>query len=110
MITNEYGESTPSYEPEVTYIANSASWNGRAYECYLCHSEFGSLKALNQHLASPKHQEKNFICPNRACRQSFVAVSGLWQHVESERCGVIKFNGVRQQLDGLMGGMRLLTS
>jgi uncharacterized CHY-type Zn-finger protein len=35
---------------DVETIATSASFNGRYYECYLCHNEFFSLQGLNQHL------------------------------------------------------------
>lgn len=35
------------------YAASSASWNGDAFECVLCHREFNSLYGLNQHLNSP---------------------------------------------------------
>lgn len=36
-----------------TYEATDMAWNGDAYECYLCHRDFNSLRGLNQHLASP---------------------------------------------------------
>ncbi|KAL2177411.1 uncharacterized protein P884DRAFT_307338 [Thermothelomyces heterothallicus CBS 202.75] len=35
------------------YEATSRSWNGYAYECYVCHREFIQLNSLNQHLNSP---------------------------------------------------------
>jgi hypothetical protein len=36
-----------------TYEATARTWNGRQFECYLCHRGFGSLQGLNQHLNSP---------------------------------------------------------
>ncbi|KAJ7511592.1 hypothetical protein B0H11DRAFT_1952170 [Mycena galericulata] len=93
-----------------TYLATSAAWNGSAYECYLCHGGYRSLAALNQHLASPRHQEKMYVCPLSTCRAPFPTLSGLCQHIESERCGVSKFKVVQNTMDDLVGKMRRLTA
>jgi len=85
----------------VTYQASSAAWNGHAYECYLCHRDFGTLSGLNKHLASPRHQEKYYLCPLTSCHERFSALSALWQHVESEKCGVSRFRPVQDALDAL---------
>ncbi|KAJ7369021.1 hypothetical protein DFH08DRAFT_983724 [Mycena albidolilacea] len=82
------------------------AWNGVAYECYLCHAGYRILAALNQHLGSPRHQEKVYVCPLNVCRVRFSTLSGLCQHIESGRCGVARF--VRNTMDDLMGRMRLL--
>ncbi|KAJ6600946.1 hypothetical protein DFH09DRAFT_553692 [Mycena vulgaris] len=95
---------------QVTYSATDAAWNGSAYECYLCHAGYRSLAALNQHLASPRHQDKIYMCPLSTCRQHFPTLSGLCQHIESERCGVSKFKVVQNTMDGLMGKMHRLTA
>ncbi|KAJ7154356.1 hypothetical protein C8R43DRAFT_885111 [Mycena crocata] len=101
---------------QVNYMASAASWNGSAYECYLCHGGYlllpyyRSLAALNQHLASPRHQDKIYVCPLSTCRQSFTTLSALCQHIESERCGVSKFKVVQNTMNDLMGGMRRLTA
>lgn len=76
----------------VSYIATSASFNGTAYECYLCHRTFRTLQALNTHLASPAHDEAEFKCPK--CKKRFAVVSALVQHIESEVCGLAKFSEV----------------
>ncbi|THV00616.1 hypothetical protein K435DRAFT_656811 [Dendrothele bispora CBS 962.96] len=91
------------------YSANERAWNGRAYECYLCHNTFRTLAGLNQHLASPRHQEKIYLCPLSTCRQRFPTLSGLCQHIESQKCGVAKFRIVQRTLDDVMGKMRMLT-
>ncbi|ESK85451.1 proteophosphoglycan 5 [Moniliophthora roreri MCA 2997] len=96
-------------EQTTKYSASEAAWNGRAYECYLCHKGYRSLNALNQHLASPAHQEKVYRCPLSTCRISFTTLSALCQHIESQRCGVSKFRQVQRAIDGVFGGMRLLT-
>ncbi|KAJ6517249.1 hypothetical protein C8R47DRAFT_250607 [Mycena vitilis] len=95
---------------DVTYTATSRSWNGSAYECYLCHVGYRTLAALNQHLASPRHQDKIYVCPLNVCRQHFPTLSGLCQHIESERCGVSKFKVVQNTMDDLVGKMRRLTA
>jgi len=98
-----------SGDEDVTYVANDASWNGAAYECYLCNNTYGSLRALNQHLASPRHQEKFYICRGVSCGSRFTTLSGLWQHIESEKCDVIKFRAVRTTMDSVLGQMKALT-
>lgn len=95
---------------DVTYVASARAWNGSAYECYLCHAGFRTLTALNQHLASPRHQEKIYVCPLNVCRQHFPTLSGLCQHIESECCSVAKFKIVQNTMDDLMGKMRRLTA
>lgn len=89
------------------YFATGRSWNGAAWECVLCHNTFQSLDALNRHLASPRHQEKTFQCPLSTCRTRFTTLSGLCQHVESERCGVLRFSVVRDGMDRLLDMSRL---
>lgn len=88
---------------DVTYVASERAWNGSAYECYLCHAGFRTLTALNQHLASPRHQEKIYVCPLNLCRESFTTLRGLCQHIESECCGVAKFKIVQNTMYDLMG-------
>ncbi|KAJ7827634.1 hypothetical protein B0H14DRAFT_3873595 [Mycena olivaceomarginata] len=93
---------------EVTFTASEHAWNGVAYECYLCHAGYRTLAALNQHLGSPRHQEKVYVCPLNVCRVRFSTLSGLWQHIESGQCGVARF--VRNTMDDLMERMRLLSA
>lgn len=113
MITG--GASGGSYIPPPINIATPAAWNGQAYECYLCHSTFRALNALNQHLASPRHSTANgtkiYRCPNGTCGQHFNALSALVQHIERGSCGVQRFSAVQNTIRGFVGGVgRLLTN
>lgn len=108
IITNPSRLLTAGSDEYITYIANKASWNGNGFECYLCNNTYGSLKALNQHLASPRHQEKNYICRGPSCGIHFSTLSGLWQHIESEKCGVVRFRVVKATMESLLGGMKRL--
>ncbi|KAF7347038.1 Proteophosphoglycan 5 [Mycena venus] len=111
IITNPARLLTAGSEAtSTTYVASARAWNGSAYECYLCHGGYRTLAALNQHLASPRHQEKIYVCPLNVCREPFATLSGLCQHIESERCGVSKFKVVQNTMDDLMGKMRRLTA
>jgi len=92
-----------------TFIATNASWNGRAYQCYFCHAPFRTLVDLNKHLASPRHQAKSYRCPLPTCRVPFSTLSGLCQHIESEACGVHRFQAVQNTMDSVFNGMRRLT-
>ncbi|KAG5634632.1 hypothetical protein H0H81_001322 [Sphagnurus paluster] len=94
-------------QDEVTYYATNAAWNGHGYECYLCHSAYNSLRALNQHLASPRHQNKIYFCPLQTCRVRFTTLSALCQHIESERCGVYRFQAVKNTLEGIVAKLKL---
>ncbi|KLO16576.1 hypothetical protein SCHPADRAFT_901374 [Schizopora paradoxa] len=101
------GVSAPPAQTR-TY-ATAQAWNGRAYECFLCHKEFRALSALNAHLASPVHQSKIYRCPNvGACGMEFVALSGLSQHVEGGSCGVQRFRQVRDMMAQIQSGMRAI--
>jgi len=90
--------------------ATDKAWNGAAYECYFCHLIFRSLTALNQHLQSPRHEEKIYFCPKHDCRKEFTTLSGLCQHVESGSCGVLRFREVQAVMDSLVRGMKRLTA
>jgi DNA-directed RNA polymerase subunit RPC12/RpoP len=86
--------------------ATERSFNGRGYECYLCHREFNRLMDLNRHLKSPAHEAKNYKCPK--CNRSFNVISGLVQHFESESCGFVKFEKVNQIANDLSAQMSRL--
>lgn len=90
------------------YIATERSWNGSRYECVLCHNTFGTLDALNRHLASPIHQERIYRCPLSTCLATFSTLSALCQHVESESCGVLRFRAAREGVENLLRDMHRL--
>jgi hypothetical protein len=81
----------------------SKSWNGTAHECYLCHLFFRKRHSLIQHLKSPRHLTKIYMCPQSTCREHFSAMSGLCQHVESGKCKV-------QQKQDVLGFISRLVS
>ena len=92
--------------------ATERSWNGYAYECFLCHKDFRTLNALNQHLQSPAHQESKYRCPPAwdGCRAQFKTLSALMQHVESGTCGVERFRRrFTNVINDVTQGMRTLT-
>jgi len=91
------------------YYASDRSGNGEGYECYLCHRSFSSWAALNQHLGSPAHQDKIYICLASTCRARFTTLSGLCQHIESEKCGVSKVKAVQDTMDGVLRQIGRLT-
>lgn len=94
---------------DITYSANEYAWNGSAYECYLCHATFRKLDGLNQHLNSPKHAEKVYVCRGKKCGVHFNALSALFMHIESEKCGVSRFKNVQNAMDSVLGQMGRLT-
>ncbi|KAF5344092.1 hypothetical protein D9758_008819 [Tetrapyrgos nigripes] len=104
------GESAVANSVVTTYVATQMAFNGTAYECYLCHREFQTLQALNQHLNSPVHDEEQFKCPHKTCGKEFTVVSALIRHIESESCGLAKFQTVERYADLLTAQFsRLLT-
>jgi C2H2 type zinc-finger (2 copies) len=90
--------------------ATFRTWNGYAYECYLCHRDFHSLRALNQHLNSPAHQQKYYHCPNkRGCGKDFVTLAALFNHLESESCGFMRFENVNKSANEFLTGKKMIT-
>lgn len=80
-----------SYNATTGYTATQRCWNGCAYECYLCNRKFTQLQHLNQHLNSPRHEEKLYRCPREDCGKEFSTLSAIMQHVESQSCEAYRF-------------------
>jgi hypothetical protein len=113
-ITNPYrlltGPMGP-YEPPARTLmwATDRSWNGYAYQCFLCNRTFDTIVRLNQHLKSPFYEDKIYWCPKSDYRVEFETLSGLSQHVEGGSCGVRMFRQVRDVMGGLTRGFNALT-
>jgi hypothetical protein len=86
----------PDYS-SVEIMATDRAWNGYGYQCYLCPNVFTTLHGLNSHIKSPVHEQPMYRCPKAGCAKPFRMLSGLVQHVESETCGVMRFEQVQQQ-------------
>ncbi|KZV70594.1 hypothetical protein PENSPDRAFT_579077, partial [Peniophora sp. CONT] len=87
----------------ITYTATDRAWNADvgAYECYLCHRTFRGLSALNTHLNSPAHDRDEFRCPKKQCGRQFKVISALIQHIESEACGLARFQQIEDHTRAL---------
>lgn len=85
-------------------IATENTWNGCQYECYMCHKTFAQLRPLNQHLNSPAHKQKIYHCPKRDCARDFVSLAALFNHLESESCGFIRFEAVQANVGNFLTG------
>jgi hypothetical protein len=98
----------PGYSNTKTYATEHA-WNGSGFQCYLCNKTFNLLHGLNNHLQSPVHEQSMYRCPKASCGKQFKLLSGLVQHVESESCGVMRFDTVQNQaktgLQNMVGRM-----
>ncbi len=90
-------------------VATELAWNGRAYQCYLCSGQYASLRALDQHINSGTHEQNIYHCPKRSCGREYKSLSGLIQHMESESCGVMRFEqiqkGARSGIGNMVGRM-----
>jgi phage FluMu protein Com len=97
-----------TYHTESSITATSASWNPRIgmYECYLCHKGFRELKSLNSHVNSPAHKEHVYHCPGRTCGREFRALAALFNHLESETCGAVRFDAVQRNVGDILSGQR----
>lgn len=81
------------------------------FEYYFCPRTFGSLAALNQHLASPKHSGpdvKAYKYPKRDCGKECMTLCALVQHIEGGSCGVRRIAAVDHAMEQLMRGTRSL--
>jgi hypothetical protein len=84
-----------------------SAYNGSGYECYICHREFGSPKALEQHIRSPAHQAPLYHCPNKSGKcggKRFPTLAAFFNHLESESCGNTKFATVQKSVNGFLTG------
>ncbi|KAI5115122.1 hypothetical protein M0805_006739 [Coniferiporia weirii] len=107
MITGPGGYPFPPAEP--MYWATELSWNGRAYECFLCNGTFRTLQGLDSHLKSPRHLERIYHCPNSRCNKEYRALSALSQHVERGSCGARRISQIRDVMDTLNSRIRTIT-
>ncbi|KAJ5369783.1 uncharacterized protein N7496_005875 [Penicillium cataractarum] len=90
-------------QTQVQYQATSRAFNGIYWECYICHKFFNTIHSLNKHLNSPVHQQKVYHCPNKkTCGKEFVTLAGLFNHLESESCGMMRFEGVQKVQEELI--------
>ncbi len=112
------------------FEATEFAYNGYTgyYECYLCNREFTTIHGLNQHLNSPIRtfqahpflaamafradclvdQQELYHCPNLSCRQDFKSLAGLFNHLESESCGAMRFETVQKSMNTLISSNRRL--
>ncbi|PWY87239.1 hypothetical protein BO94DRAFT_585793 [Aspergillus sclerotioniger CBS 115572] len=92
------------------YSATDHAFNGYYWECYICHRGFNTMTALNQHLNSTVHKQKLYHCPNvkGRCRKEFVTLAALFNHLESESCGFMRFEKVQLQAQNVFAGNRLI--
>jgi hypothetical protein len=107
MITKKlitYGDTSSS----ITATFASYNRNSDLYECYLCHKGFRELKSPNSHVNSPTHRERVYHCPGRACGREFRALAPLFNHLESETCGAVRFDAVQRNVGGFLSGKRLI--
>ncbi|KAI5459426.1 hypothetical protein BGZ63DRAFT_491712 [Mariannaea sp. PMI_226] len=104
IVSKNLIEWQPSYSCEV----NGKSWNGWAYECYICGRTYKELQSLNQHVNSPVHQQALYHCPQRGCAKDFKTLASLVNHLQSESCGCIPFHEVQRGISDFIRGNRML--
>lgn len=76
------------------------------YQCSICRAKFRSNTAATSHVESPKHEAKLYKCPNEqnGCHQTFSALSGVFQHIESGagKCQAKQMKGIQKHMGQLM--------
>ncbi|KAF4483423.1 hypothetical protein FAGAP_11812 [Fusarium agapanthi] len=92
----------PVWQETVAYQTTALAFNIRKgkYECYFCGDLFDHLSNLNQHLASPRHQQELYHCPNGECSREFTTLAGMVNHLESESCRFLRFEAVQNGIQG----------
>lgn len=107
---DERGQFTNKHVQQVTYAVTDRAYNSliNAWECYLCHRAFNLRSSLNQHLNSPAHQQALYHCPSTRCGREFSTAGGLFNHLESETCGAMRFDDVQRHAQAMMNPDRLL--
>lgn len=89
---------------------NPNAYNGNMWECYYCHREFSTASSLKSHLNSPVHKQKVYHCPNKrgSCDKQFITLAALFSHLESESCGLTRFENVQKGYQGIVTGRGLI--
>lgn len=54
-------------------------------------------------------QQALYHCPNTKCAKDFNILGALISHLESEKCGAMRFDKVQAGVESLIRGGRLLT-
>ncbi|KAF5594848.1 hypothetical protein FPANT_4758 [Fusarium pseudoanthophilum] len=90
------------WKETVTYQATALAFNARygRYQCSRCGDTFRQLSSLNQHLASPRHQQDIYHCPNRGCHRVSTTLAGMINHLESGSCGFLRFDAFQYGIRG----------
>jgi len=82
----------------------------QAYVCPVpdCKKGFKKLSGVNRHLSSQIHRADptTFHCPK--CESRFGVISALIQHLESEACGLVEINMVKDIYNGLRDSFKKL--
>jgi hypothetical protein len=54
-------------------------------------------------------QQALYHCPNSRCRQEFKSLAAFVNHLESEKCGFMRFEQVQTQIETLVNSNRRIT-
>ncbi|CAG8103787.1 unnamed protein product [Penicillium olsonii] len=71
---------------------------GKWFHCTHCPARFKREIGLVAHLQSPVHRPRQYHCfnaPNR-CGKTFLTLASLFNHLESESCGIYNFDDVEE--------------
>ena len=49
-----------------------------------------------------------YHCPGRAREKQFIALAPLFNHLESEACGTVRFDAVQKSGGGYLSGRRMI--
>lgn len=92
------------------YQVTQDAYHRGSWVCYLCQRNFATSQALNQHINSPAHQQDLYHCPNtnRVCNKEFSTLAALFNHLESESCGYIRFANVQQKVGHVLHGRGMI--
>lgn len=97
-------------DESASYSVTNRAFNGQYWECYLCHRLFNKARYLEQHLNSSAHRQKGYHCPNLKvkCGKEFITLAGLFNHLESESCGFMRFEKVEKRVGDVIQGRKLI--
>ena len=84
------------------HLAEASPETDEGYTCFTCFRVFNSPLLLQAHLQFPMdHPEKRnprvYRCPGRTgdCDKSFVGLTDLFKHLETQACGTMSFDAVQ---------------
>jgi hypothetical protein len=93
------------------FLATDMAFNGLYWECYISYKEHKGVISLKEHLNSSVHQQRFYHRSGLTskCGKNFATLVGLFNHLESDACGLMRVERVQEHVVNVISGRKLIT-